>query len=80
MTRLVLCDISLATIHTMIHSGFDRENVMQAAHSVAVDQDRQEKVYQANQELLAAIEAMKQETVQQSGYYREQLEAIFRKR
>lgn len=77
---LVLCDISLATIHMMIHSVVDRENIMQAAHSVAVDQDRHEKVYQANQELLAAIEAMKQETVQQSGYYREQLEAIFRKR
>lgn len=53
---------------------------MEAAHSAVVKQERQDKVYQPNQELLAAIKEMEQEIVQQSGYYREHLEAIFRKR
>ncbi|MDZ7710165.1 MAG: hypothetical protein U5K36_08930 [Roseovarius sp.] len=53
---------------------------MQAAHSGAVEPEKRDKVYQANQELLEAIRAMEEETVQQNGYYREQLEAIFRKR
>lgn len=53
---------------------------MQEAHAATVEQEKQDKVYQPNQELLAAIEEIKQETVQQGGYYRDQLEAIFRKR
>lgn len=53
---------------------------MQATQQATSAQNSQEKRYEPNEELLGALQAMKQETNEQTDYYRGQLQAIFQQR